>query len=239
MSLRRALLVGLVLVLAGCTLPIVGNAPSYPERPAQLNDSSVVDYVEQYETAERYRALFENQWGIEFGCGTATPTELDDGYFVRTLCTVTQGPRGSNGGPPAAYFVNGSATAKVNTGTLIEAPNSTYPGGQDTKGVTGESVYVYNFARADRSLSVTIEPVDASAPKSRFTNSTTLGGRAFVVYHFDYIRRGTYSLTGSIGDRTLSEQWQVGEPQAERNDEIGIVMTPDGRTYVVPIVSLY
>jgi|GEM_PF-6586167 len=240
MRSRHALALGLALVLAGCTLPVVGNAPSYPDRPAQLNESAIVDYVEQYERAERYRELFENQGGVEFGCTTGSPIELGGGHFVRTHCVVTEGPRGSGGPPPSAYFVNETQTVRVPTGPYTWPATSTFPSSQaDADSTTTDgTVFVYNLAPSNRTLGLTVESRADSSSGATFRNSTSFEPRSGFGYHFDGLVTGEYSLTARVDGRNASTTWHVDGRTETPQNVVGVVVTPRGDIRVVRLSYL-
>lgn len=231
----RGLAVAGLVVLSGCTVPIIGNAPSYPDRPERLDNTSVVNYVEQYERAERYRALFENQGGIEFSCRTGTPVELGDGHFVRTRCDVTEGPRGSGGPLPFAYFVNETQTLRVPTGPYTWPAPPTFPSSQgeaDSTSTDG-TVFVYNLAQSHRNLTLSMESRDASTPGPPFRNSTSLELRSGFGYHFDSIDPGNYELTADGDGQVTSTVWHVNDSSDPGQNVVSVVVTPGGDTRFV------
>lgn len=220
----------LILTLSGCTAPLIGNAPTYPDRPDQLNGTTVVEYVEDYEKAERYREFDTNE-AVEFECRSEILEEVESGYYLQTVCLVSQGLFEAQAAS-VTYYVNESVTLRIHP--AWRRPSQ--PG--DPRELESGGVHVYNFSPSETSISLELSYADASPPEQVFVNSSSMRSKTGMRYLFRSLRKGNYTLNATVANETHRYEWQVRERTSTNSNWVGILVTPSGDVRFVSMSRL-
>jgi hypothetical protein len=238
METRGGAYLALLVVLAGCTIPIFGDAPPYPDRPDSLNDTNVREYVEDYEAAEVYRGLETND-ELEFYCVSEILAETERGYVVRTRCSWD--PKQGSGVPSSStYFVNDSVTDRIRPAERVTPHESVYRSSNASENMEnpGASILVYNFASTPRTVSLTATFADGPETETAYRNTTTLPAKTGLIHHDVTIRKGEYDLSLTTNGSTTHHSWVVRESTPTSDSDIGIVIPPDGELRTVNVSQL-
>lgn len=221
-----------------------------PEKPGNLTNESVAEFVKRTEYVRTYNRHREGMTEIGVDCEANVTERTDRGFYAVTACggwASNEGVVADFGSAPILYFVNETETVRVGRPeSRHRTVNETYASDDPAENVnppnqSAAGLRVYNLADRTHDLSVTVTYLNESNPERALSTVYELEPASGVEQADVTVRRGTYRIEASLENgETVTFRWTVDGSRGYSWAETAIFVTPTGELLVVelPIFDL-
>lgn len=216
-----------------------------PEKPDDLTNESVAEFVRRTEYVRTYNRHREGMTEISVDCGANVTKRTENGFYAVAAC----GGWASNeevvadfGSTAILYFVDETETIRVGRPESRHRPvNETYAADDPAENVnppnqSAAGFRVYNFADRSRNVSVSVTYLNQSNSERVLSAEYGLEPASAIVQDDVTVRRGTYRIevrleTGEM----VTFHWTVDGSRGYSWAETAIFVTPTGELLVVEL----
>lgn len=244
MKRREALLVAgsTVAALGGCSAAPLGSSTStrpLPEKPRDLNEEAVVEYVREHaEVSRANRAIRRGADEIHVDCSAAVARRDGDGFYVATRCygSSRSGEMHGHFGYFPFYYVDGDATIPIDPGIVRDVETYEVEGERLAESGDRRGIEIANFDDVDHVLSVSVTDVGRGRSDPIFEREFPVGKHGGVEPHPFVASSGTYAVDVALDGGTDQRfRWRVVEDPTWYG--VWIAITPDGELFTCGTVE--
>lgn len=244
----RAVCLILIIISAGCigatggeTNPEGGQVASSPDKPQQLNNSSVKSFALEYEQqflkqhlADRYD---EENYGI--GCCTTTKdaavvAETSGKYYVQVLYPYYYSTSGgeADAASKALYVISEDTTNRIKLSHYTVTAEDPYSGPNQSTNASPPTIWVVNTGEKNREFSMSLRHKGRN--ELAYTHSMKLSGNQSVEFSQVVSRTGDYQLTLDAGNAEITSTYTNVDVNytdiSTAPDSVVIIITDHGTT---------
>lgn len=240
-SALRAISLTLLIVAAGCIGVNGGEmdsngSPSFtpPDKPLDVNNSSVKSYVLEYEQDFLKKQLANRYDKGSYGVGCCTTTkdagvvvEKAGTYYVQVLYPYYYSTSGgeTDAASRALYVISGDTSNRIHLGHHFVTANDPYSGPNQSTNGSPPNIWVVNTGEDTRGISITLR--HKGQDELAFNHSMELSTNRSVEFSGIVLRKGEYELQFDDGDEEITTNLAAKE-SAPAN--VYILITDNGTT---------